>query len=317
MTQPSITVFENHQIRKTKKQKTAFIEYAKDIARKNGYTCNVEKGAYGVRNITVGNVSRAKVIFTAHYDTCAILPFPNFITPKNIGIYLAYQTILSVGILFLAFGAGRCALLVCGLFRGGIADETLAFYAYYAAVLAVFYLMLFGPANKHTANDNTSGVTLLFDIMAALPEEQKDNAAFVFFDLEEMGLLGSSDFASKHKKDMKDKLLLNFDCVSDGKNIIIVLKKKAKKYAPFLEEAYKSNELFSVEILSKGVFYPSDQAVFNCGVGIAALKKSKRFNILYMDRIHTKKDVIFREENIDFLAKGSVKLVKSLVDHIN
>ena len=29
----------------------------------------------------------------------------------------------------------------------------------------------------------------------------------------------------------------------------------------------------------------------------------------YMDRIHTKKDTVYNEENIEFLVKGSVRLV--------
>jgi hypothetical protein len=49
----------------------------------------VEKASFGGRNIVIGNPDTAKVLYTAHYDTCARLPFPNFITPKNIFIYLS------------------------------------------------------------------------------------------------------------------------------------------------------------------------------------------------------------------------------------
>jgi hypothetical protein len=45
-------------------------------------------------------------------------------------------------------------------------------------------------------------------------------------------------------------------------------------------------------------------------VGVAALKKSKLLKILYMDRIHTKKDTVYREENIAYLKEGSIRLLK-------
>jgi Zn-dependent M28 family amino/carboxypeptidase len=169
-----------------------------------------------------------------------------------------------------------------------------------------------GPANKHTANDNTSGVTTLIDTMTILPDELKGNVAFIFFDNEETGLWGSKSFFKKHKNAIADKLLVNFDCVSDGENILLVLNKKSRVYAEQLEEAFKANENVKVEIATKGVFYPSDQASFPCGVGVAALKYSKILRTYYMDKIHTGKDRVYREENIEFLAESSVKLATIL-----
>ena len=97
MTETTKEIFEKYQVRKTKKQKTAFIEYIKQTAECYGYDVKVENGAFGVRNIIVGDPDTAKVLYTAHYDTCARLPFPNFITPKNFLVYLLYQ-LLIVGV---------------------------------------------------------------------------------------------------------------------------------------------------------------------------------------------------------------------------
>ena len=83
MTPLSEYVFEKFHVRKSKKQKDGFIDYIKEFAKKEGYSCRVEKGSFGARNIVIGDPARAKAIYTAHYDTCARLPFPNFITPKN------------------------------------------------------------------------------------------------------------------------------------------------------------------------------------------------------------------------------------------
>ncbi|MBQ8497729.1 MAG: M28 family peptidase [Clostridia bacterium] len=313
MTQTTKTVFEKYEIRKTKKQKSAFIDYVKSIAAENGYQSTVEKGTLGARNIVVGSPEKAKVIYTAHYDTCPVLPFPNFITPKNFLIYLLYQ----IAIMLLVFIP---AILLSALFEwiapslpidpGDVSFWSLMIYE--AVLIGFIILLLAGPANKHTANDNTSGVTTLLNLMIAMPEELRENAAFVFFDLEESGLIGSSSFANKHKQTMKNKPLINFDCVSDGEHILFVVRKKADIYVPMLKKAFSENENVKVEIVTKGVFYPSDQANFAGGIGVAALKKSKRLGILYMDRIHTGRDTVYREENIAFLTQGTIKFTELL-----
>ncbi len=322
MSNISNTVLEKYQVRKTGKQKEAFREYVRAFSEERGYACKTEKGSFGAKNIVVGDPDSAKVVYTAHYDTCPVLPFPNFITPKKFSVYLLYNILICLGVFAIAFAAG----FLIGFFSGALAAltglEEAAAYSISRVLLYVFLLtflllLLAGPANKHTANDNTSGVVTLLEIMDRLPEELKSDVAFVFFDLEEMGLFGSSGFASRHKKAKKDKLLVNFDCVSDGENILIALKKKAVKYAPHLENSFVSNDFFKVDIRSKGVFYPSDQMHFKCGVGIAALKYSKFFKTEYMDRIHTKKDVIFYEANIDFLANGALKLADELAKSQN
>ena len=311
MTETTKEIFEKYQVRKTKKQKTSFIEYVKQIAESYEYDFKVEKGSFGARNIVIGNPDTAKVLYTAHYDTCARLPFPNFITPKSFLIYLLYQ-LLIVGIFLLyAF---------CSAFFAGFILSCINIYenAYLIVALlpqiiwlGLLYLLVAGPANKNTANDNTSGVTTVLDIMQQLPTDQKSKVAFVLFDLEEMGLFGSSSFASKHKAIKKNTLVINFDCVSDGETVLFALKRTTKKYAELLEKAFVANPDIDVEITRKA-FYPSDNASFKGGIGVAGLKKSRLFGILYMNRIHTKRDVIYREENVQFLTNGAIKLAQML-----
>lgn len=312
MTETTKVIFEKYQVRKNKKQKAAFREYVKEIADRYGYECKVEKGSFGARNIVIGNPDTAMVLYTAHYDTCPRLPFPNFITPKSFLIYLLYQ-LLILGLFF--------AVALAGGFLSGVIialppiDEDIAYELIACVPMLIYWVLLFlildGPANKHTANDNTSGVTTVLDIMAELPQDQRGKVAFVLFDLEEVGLFGSSSFASKHKAIKKNALVINFDCVSDGETMLFALKRTTVKYAELLEKAFISTPDVTVDIAKKA-FYPSDNVSFNGGIGVAALKKSKRFGMLYMDRIHTNKDVIYREENIRFLTEGAVKLAQLL-----
>ena len=312
MTETTKVIFEKYQVRKNKKQKAAFREYVKEIADRYGYECKLEKGSFGARNIVIGNPDTAKVLYTAHYDTCPRLPFPNFITPKSFLFYLLYQ-LLILGLFF--------AVALAGGFLSGVIiallpiDEDIAYELIACVPMLIYWVLLFlildGPANKHTANDNTSGVTTVLDIMAELPQDQRGKVAFVLFDLEEVGLFGSSSFASKHKAIKKNALVINFDCVSDGATMLFALKRTTVKYAELLEKAFISTPDVTVDIAKKA-FYPSDNVSFNGGIGVAALKKSKRFGMLYMDRIHTNKDVIYREENIRFLTEGAVKLAQLL-----
>ena len=303
MTDSTKIVFANHEVRKTKLQKTYFIEWVTEYVKNHGYEVKIETGPFGARNIVVGDVSKAEVIFTAHYDTCAVMPLPNFITPKSIACYLVYQLFLSVFII---------ALPVAVAFVVGLLEPMLMPIVTFVGIYAIVALMMFGPANKHTANDNTSGVTTVLDLLTALSEDKRGEVAFVLFDLEEAGLLGSSGFAKKHRKEIKETLVINFDCVSDGENILFALNRKAKNYKEQLENAYISDGKFSVEVCNKGVFYPSDQMNVPMGVGVAALKKSKKFGVLYMDKIHTKKDIVYKMDNIDFLVKGSLRLIDSI-----
>lgn len=314
MTETTQTVFAQYQVRKTKKQKRAFLSYAEQIAAQEGYESHIEKGYLGAKNLVIGDPDHAKIIFSAHYDTCPRLPFPNFITPKNILLYLLYQIAIVLGFIFLPITL--ITGLVCVLLdMTSLTPEIISricFLLEYFGLFAFLLLVMIGPANKNTANDNTSGVTALLDLMCALPSEERNQVAFVFFDLEEVGLFGSSGFFSKHKKTMKNKPLVNFDCVSDGNYILFALRKDARRFAEVLQKAFPSTDTITSEVASKGVFYPSDQYSFPCGIGVAAFKQSKKRRILYMDRIHTKRDTVYQAENLRYLVEGSIRLTQLL-----
>ena len=313
MTQTTETVFQNHEIRKTREQKSDFIRYVQTVAKENGYRCTIQEGAFGSRNIIVGSPETAKVIYTAHYDTCAGLPFPNFITPKNILLYLLYQTVIAIQLLVYASISVFLAEFFLPLLSLEAEQASLLSTLIYEIVLiGSFFFIIFGPANRHTANDNTSGVTTLLDLMLAMPAELRSQTAFVFFDFEEVGMIGSMCFAKKYKNAVKNKPLVNFDCVSDGDHILFAVKKTASRYIPLLKEAYKTDARVSaVDICSEGVFYPSDQMNFSGGIGVAAMKRTQK-GLLYMNRIHTSRDTVYREENIRFLTEGSIRLAQLL-----
>jgi hypothetical protein len=237
------------------------------------------------------------------------MPFPNFITPKCIPIYIIYQVIMSLVLYIIPIFVMISSRIVYDATGSRPLFLSLLCIGY-VLLIAVLLLILFGPANKHTANDNTSGVTTLLNIMTSLPAETRENVAFIFFDLEEMGLFGSAGYANQHKRISQNTLLLNFDCVSDGHTLLFALRKGSARYASTIREAFPASDTHAVEVVSKGVFYPSDQMNFARGVGVAALKS--KGSLLYMDRIHTGRDTVYMEENIAYLTVGAVRLAESL-----
>ena len=302
MTETSKTILAEFQVRKSKKQKAAFRDWLCGELTAAGYAPTVEKSAIAA-NVVVGDPENAEVLFTAHYDTQAVLPIPNFITPRNFFWYLLYQFVV-VGSMFLIAGIVAGLLL---LFRLPVEAAMLVFSV---VLLVCCWWLIDGPANKHTVNDNTSGVITLVEAALALPVEDRPKVCFVFFDNEEKGMLGSSAFAGKHKQVKKSKLVVNFDCVSDGPSIQFFPSRKLKKdktKLDSLEKAFRSAGDRRVEVVRGFGFYPSDNAAFRLGAGVCALRKHKIFG-WYMSRIHTAKDTVMEEENIELLRDGCLRL---------
>lgn len=292
-------------VRKSKKQKQAFRDEIQSYAQDLGYVSRVEKGSFGSYNVVIGNPEKAKYLITAHYDTCAWLPFPNLITPCNFVTFLLYQLLLVVLIFAVAVvvGVGVGMLLESAETAGLIA---------YGVVLLFLILMMVGPANKHNANDNTSGVVTVLEIVCSMPENLRDQVCFVLFDLEEAGLIGSSSYRRKHRKALQNQIVLNLDCVGDGDEILFFptsrIRRNPERMA-WLSRYCGSYGTKSINVRKKGFsYYPSDQVQFPLGVGICALRRNKMVG-LYLGRIHTSRDTILDESNINVLRACLISLI--------
>lgn len=300
------SLISNHPIRKNKKQKEAFRQWFLEQAAGMDYTAQVEKHGSS-SNVIVGDPERAKVIYTAHYDTPAVMPIPNVITPKNFGFYLLYQLGVVMILLLIDFGLGA---LVGWLTK----DPTVASLVSLVVYFALLFLMLCGPANQNNVNDNSSGVAAVMEIMARLDPSQRDKAAFILFDNEEKGLLGSSSFASHHKAVKKNTFLINLDCVGDGENMLFLANKKTRALPEYalLEETLKEQEgrNLLLEKMEKCV-YPSDQSNFKLGLAVCAANHKKVLGY-YVDKIHTKKDTVCEQANMDYLGESLSRFVTKL-----
>ena len=304
MIETPMDVFRDFPVRKTKKQKQAFREAVQSYAEQLGYPCTVESGSLGSRNLVIGNPEQADYLVTAHYDTCARLPIPNFLTPCNFWPFLLWQVVLVLLIL------GVCILMGLGVgFLTG--SGAIGSWCGYLMIWVILALMLIGPANPSNANDNTSGVVTLLEIAKSMPGNQRKKVCFVLFDLEEAGLIGSASYRKAHKSQTDRQMVLNLDCVGDGDYLTLFPTKKLKKDRKRLTSLYKACGYFgkkSILLHEKGFsFYPSDQANFPWGVGICALKK--RGKTLYLSRIHTKKDTDLERTNVNLLRAALITYI--------
>lgn len=304
MTPQSQKILDEMQVRKSRKQKAAFRAWLCGELEAAGYSPTVEE-SFAARNVVAGDPATAKVLYTAHYDTQAVLPIPNFITPRNLGFYVMYQLVFCVLICLLVTVVNVAVNLSLDL-----PEWAIPLPAYMTGIFCIWWI-LDGKANQHTANDNTSGVVTLVETALTLPAELRSKVCFVFFDNEEKGMFGSAAFAKRHKAVKKNTLVINFDCVGDGDSIQFFPQKRLKKDAALeaIEAAFRPSGGKDVQIVRGFGFYPSDNANFKKGAGVCALKHKPVIGY-YMDRIHTAKDTICDERNIELLRDGCLRLAE-------
>lgn len=312
MNEISCKILDYYQVRKTKKQKEEFRKYIIHELNQYGYCPRIQNKGIN-NNIIIGNMEKAKIFCTAHYDTQAVLPFPNLIVPNNLFGLILSQLAIIICVLILIFLINIVFIKLfvwTGLFNGfelSIASSI--------SWLIIMIWMLFGKANKHTANDNTSGVVTIIESAIKLPEDFRDEISFVLFDNEELGLLGSAAFAKEYKEYIKNKLIINFDCVSDANDIFFFPTKQIKNDQSKHEviiKTFASTNYINVHMNKGFGFYPSDNFNFKYAYGVCSLKKGLFY---YLDRIHTSRDIIFNEENIELLSDGVCKLVNTIHLH--
>ncbi len=297
-----------YPVRKTKAQKSRFRQAVQDYASQLGYPCREEPGGLGVQNLVIGDPERAAYLITAHYDTCARLPFPNFLTPCNLGIFLLFQMLLvTMIVLPVAAASALAGWITRSPILGALAAN--------AVLLTALWLMLRGPANPSNANDNTSGVITVLETMAALPEELRETVCFVLFDLEEAGMWGSASYRRKHKKATRRQVVFNADCVGDGTEIVFIPTRKLKKHCSLRisrwKESFPDQGPVSITLRDKGIcIYPSDQTQFPLGVGIAAFQRGNYIG-LYLSRIHTPNDTICDQANIRLIRDCLIDLIRN------
>ncbi|MBO7196934.1 MAG: M28 family peptidase [Clostridia bacterium] len=290
-------------IRRSSQQKALFCDYVREEIGEDRVAFETLDNRH--KNVIIGNISEAEVVFTAHYDTPAASVIPNLMIPANkllsILYHMLYPLILSIASLALALMFGNVFSM----------QQTAIIFIYLALYLGVYYTTTRLFSNKNNKNDNTSGVATVLSVAS---NTNNSKVAFVLFDNEEKGLEGSKAFNKKHKNLMKNKLVVNFDCVGNGDQIVLILKDAATRLSQFdaLKSTLISNEKYTVHYLqNKSSVANSDHKSFLCGVGVMACNKGSRVRF-YTGRIHTARDTVANSENIYFLADKISRFIDSM-----
>ena len=302
-------LIEKFPVRRNSEQKAAFRDFAVSEAVEKGFSARVEKTSDGKNeNIVIGDPASAKTVFTAHYDTPASSPFPNVMIPRNKLLFVLYQLVPIFALLALSLGLGYLVgIVLLGIYEVFLATFLVIYYGAY-------FLMFRGFSNKNNYNDNTSGVATVMSMIDGLDESGKEKVAFILFDNEEKGKKGSKAYFKDHKDVMLDKLVINFDCVGNGENIIFIAMKDAENKEEYavLKESFTDSERFRLHFYPmKGSESNSDYKNFPCGVGCMASKRA-RSGLLYTPRIHTAFDTVAKNENIEYIADGICRFANKL-----
>ena len=300
----------NYPMRKSVDEKENFRKYILNILAKKGIEAKIERTKDGKNdNIVVGDPTTAKAVFTAHYDTPARSLFPNIMIPKSRVIFYAYQFVPIIFLLVVSFTfAYIVGHVIINDMRAYALSFLLAYYGLFFGIMRVF-------KNKNNYNDNTSGVATVLSIIDKLSPEELNNVAFILFDNEEKGKKGSKAYFADHKEQMKDKFLVNFDCVGNGNNVIFIAQKDAVNSEEYkiLESSFSNKEKFNLEFLThKQADSNSDHKNFPKGVACVACKNNKK-GFLYTPYIHTNKDLVAENSNIEFLTKNTCIFIQKMI----
>ncbi len=153
-------------IRKTTAQKRAFEKWVMAKMREMGYRPYVDgmnrKDKLRHRNIVAGEPQNAELLISAHYDTAATIGVPDLRIPRNFPVYILSQGAVLLGMLLISLLIGTVVGLAT---KSGDWLILTFFFAY----LALMLMMMFGAANKHNVNDNTSGIAALLRRCSACP----------------------------------------------------------------------------------------------------------------------------------------------------
>lgn len=273
-------------IRRTIKQKNNFYKKICDKFYDSGYEVFEERKFSG-RNIYIGDIKKADIIFAARYDTKPTLPFKNFIFPKNKKLtYFYYFLVFSVMNIISLF------LEYCYFWITESMNGSLICYFISMAIMLLWYVFGFSFSG---ADDNTSSVMALCEsILSFSPEVlKKKNVAFVFFD----------------KSFKTDKTVIELTKIGVGNNILFMCSKELRddnaltdKLISYIEN--HENKANNVTILEK----TSYKSRFDKTMLVSSFLSTKK-GLLYSKNSRTLWDNKIDETNIELISKFITNII--------
>ncbi len=245
------------------------------------------------KNIIIGDVEKAKVIISAHYDTPPRLPVW-FVK------HLTFWGIIGVPTMF--YLIMRLLFQLPVLVKWNWIYENLDLYftatiIFIYAILLSYVLYLFGllgNPNKVNMNDNTSGVIVVLEMVDRL--QGNDDFAFVLFDNEEKGLFGSLHFRKKYGKKLKGKKIVVLDCVGVGDELILYTAGRKTGLVDDIKEMDLEVD-FGIKHKRSTIMSMSDHFAFK-GLNHVLMLMQYRGGKNSLAKIHTKKDTVINYDKL-------------------
>lgn len=288
-------ILSRYPVRRKAQEKEHMRHYLTGTCRALGYEAKLinRRRAF---NLVVGDVEKAKVVFTARYATALREPLAQFIAPTRPLTYFLYQALTPVAVLLLSF-------IISFALTFAINRPTLTLPLFVVLLVGALMYLRFGPSETRTANDNTSGVAALLSVMESLTPRHRATAAFVFLD-ERGGKELKKAYPSLH-----EKVVVNVECIGCGDELLMLPSKYTRWNGEFLDalsESFENTEKKTCFLKTDGlVYYPSENRAFRYNVALCACKKVAGFGRFVKQHI----DVI-DEENLEVVRKGLVKLIE-------
>ena len=296
-----------HPIRRTEEQKHAFRQWAIDRAGQAGYSARVEEnGRAQIKNVIIGDPDSAAVIFSAHYDTPSRMLIPDMKFPRSIPVAVCLHMLL----VLLGIAISVAVLSLVHLFTP---DGYVLFATFVLCYVGLLVLISCGPANRNNANES-SGVAALLQLIAALPEEDRDKCAFILFDGGTKGRTGSKAWAKDHAELAWMRLLVDLDKVGVGDHALLVSSSMARRCTGFntLEKVLAETPGLTAHFYDgKTTLTGGDSRSFKCGVALMVCEQRPGLGFV-IGRIATARDTLCEQRCLDWVVTGLTGFVRRM-----
>lgn len=252
--------------RKTPEQKAAFRAWLKEEMVKLGYAVREETNGSSV-NVIAGDVEQAEIILCTHYDTPAKRLWPDWHFPRNPLAFILYQGVQVVWMAAISFGLMLGTALISGSSRLGL-------WMFVAAYLGQIALMLLGPASR---KPHGSGLAFLLNELAAVPQEDRDRIAVIFWDNSCKGQLGSRAWAKAHPQQAYTSLAVNVDALSPEGDWLLMPSRLARTHPAYAETETRIRRRWGETLkcyAGLGCVRIADERSFRCGVTLTRCRKT-------------------------------------------
>lgn len=254
-------------------------------------------------NIVSGDPDQAVIFLCAHYDTPSNMIIPNFVSPTNTIAYVGYH-VLAVILLVIFSLIGAFAI---SSFLGA---PDLWFPLSLGLLIALLWAVNAAPPNQNNANCNSSGVATVLAIAERLDWDKR--VCILLLDNNDKDLLGASSFQKKYRDAAKNCLFMNFDCVGDGANILLIPSKRSCWDGALLADlsrAFPESDGMKAQVLESGLrYFRSDHRLFPFHVAVCACRRLKGLGY-YIPNLWTDRDTVMQEENIQYLTEGTAAFI--------